>query len=353
MEMKKQMEKVIANIERSGLESIQGKALNTQTAWEWQEFANQNIQERTVVPEVRQSWYLRDKMVSKFTFTDKFEANIPKEWADMGREWGSEILVCSENCLNEQTVGTDNINLKTFKYSSKVCMSWEMMKTWVINMEQYVRNKFDLSFKAQKDNSLLNSDTDLTAANVSQFNWAPVANTPLTFRDGLRRKALIDNPNGVINAWVLDKADLLQTRMLLGDLRANDPSKLLWIIDPYTYSRLLELQEIETIEKFGNDAVIKTWSISSILGSEIIVMPQFGKTDINGYYDVGTPANNTQWSLLSLYVPDVHLAQVDQGLRLYVKFDEDCEGFEISAHANIGAVVQEDISVGAAVNVTI
>jgi hypothetical protein len=76
------------------------------------------------------------------------------------------------------------------------------------------------------------------------------------------RKAAITNSK-TVNAGTLELADFRRARKLLGR-KGLDPSKLLWILGPDVYYKLLGLSQAETIEKFGSAATVVNGVISMI-----------------------------------------------------------------------------------------
>ena len=116
------------------------------------------------------------------------------------------------------------------------------------------------------------------------------------------RKVAIDG-SLTTNVGTLAFQDLIDTRKLLGAYSAN-PRDCLWIFNQDTLNKSLGLSEFLEAYKNGQSSTIFTGALSNILGSDIIVIEDFGLTEADGKLST-TPGNNTLGGFSYIYKPAI------------------------------------------------
>jgi len=129
------------------------------------------------------------------------------------------------------------------------------------------------------DTAATHQDADVTAADDARKLW-----------NGYRKLATVakvDFGNATVTM-----ANLRAMRAEMGKY-AEDPDDICWLFNLKVYNQLLSLGQVETVDKYGEEATIRTGRISKLDGIEIRVTDWL-RTDLNasGVYD-GTTTDRT------------------------------------------------------------
>lgn len=139
------------------------------------------------------------------------------------------------------------------------------------------------------DDSVTHQDDDVTAAEDARNAWK-----------GLRFLALANSANGStvdFGAAAATTTNMRALRAALGKYGVN-PQMLAWLVSPKVWYQLVDLDEVTTVDKFGNLSTIKTGTLAALDGIPII-QSEFMRDDLD---DTGvnsdTPANNIKSSVI-------------------------------------------------------
>jgi hypothetical protein len=89
-------------------------------------------------------------------------------------------------------------------------------------------------------------------------------------------------------------------------LKGMNPGELLMIMDMETYTEVLNLSEVETIEKFGGSATVVNGKIASIDGITIKTREELGRATATGEISA-TTGNNTFGQIILVHKKSVHV----------------------------------------------
>jgi HK97 family phage major capsid protein len=170
-----------------------------------------------------------------------------------------------------QTFGTDVVTLNAKKASDFYELPEELHEDSAPAILQLARKEVVDSVTRAIESAILNGDTtathmdnDITAASDFDKAWK-----------GLRKLALESeaaSAGSVIDAGgnAVVKADLIAMRAAMGRYGV-DPSRLAYIVSPAVYSQLMDLDIVQTLDKFGPNATVLSGSLGAINGISVLV----------------------------------------------------------------------------------
>lgn len=145
----------------------------------------------------------------------------------------------------------------------------EVMKAQARAVESAIINGDD-------DGTHIDSDTQAGAANLAEKAWK-----------GLRRQALANSANGAtydINGALTETA--LKTLQSRGGKFLTNPKECVWVVSPAGYIQMLNLPNVATVDKFGQQATVLQGALAAYNGIPI-VNSEHMRDDLNatGVYD--------------------------------------------------------------------
>lgn len=206
---------------------------------------------------------------------------------------------------------TITLEVKTVKITVSVSDEW--VEDAVINVAQFVLQEIVDAYDTTLHDVLLNGDTETgTNANINVIDGSitdledGVQSATLKF-DGARKLAI--SKSATVDAGTnLVIENIRSARALMGEKGLN-PSDLVIVPDHSTYFKLLNLSEVETIEKFGDTATIKDGRLVAIDGIEIINREEMHRANSQGKISK-TATNNTLGAMALIHTPSLILGQV-------------------------------------------
>lgn len=126
-------------------------------------------------------------------------------------------------------------------------------------------------------------DADVTDADDARRAW-----------DGHRQLAIANSANGStvdFGGLAATLANCRAMRIRMGKFGTN-PRNLVWIASPKVYYQMIDFDEVTTVDKFGNDATVKT-GVLAMLDGVPIIQSEYVRDDVDatGVHS-GTPAND-------------------------------------------------------------
>ena len=202
---------------------------------------------------------------------------------------------------------TAQITLTAQTLAITIYVTDELLEDSVIGMAQYVMGELQRAFVGSIHEVVINGDKT-TGANVNinlvDANTATLVDgdeTDFIAQDGLRKSAITNTATVV---WgVLDLADIRSTRAKMG-IKGVNPKDLVMAMDYGTYYSLLNLDEVETQEKFGSAFTAKNGVLSKLDGIDIKVREEVRKSQADGTISA-TPANNTDGTIIIAHKPSL------------------------------------------------
>jgi len=168
----------------------------------------------------------------------------------------------------ESALTTGKVSFQPTKIKSLVITADETNQEAVVKtILEVVKQDLAYSLAKAVENALVNGDQDTGSDNI---NGDPAA-TDVTraYPKGLRKFGLVHTVDAGGNAITLD--EIKSARKLMGKYGMN-PSEIALVVNPTVFYQLLDIPEVLTVDKIGNDkAVILTGQLGSVLGMPIVV----------------------------------------------------------------------------------
>lgn len=206
--------------------------------------------------------------------------------------------------MPDSKIGSGKVTLSAKKLAIRVGFSAELVEDSIIPIlpmytEQSLRAMADAI-----DSVLLNGDTETGATgNINSDDGAPGATAKYLVFNGLRKLPLVTTTaNAVDAAGEPTLANMRAARFTMAPQYSLRPNQLAWIVDASTYAKLLSLDEVQTLDKFGLQATALTGNIMAVDGIPIIPCAEMGLTEADGKASA-TPANNTKGQAICVYRP--------------------------------------------------
>lgn len=208
------------------------------------------------------------------------------------------------NASNYDTskTGSQRVQVDAKKFIIHQMWSGELEEDSIIPFIPFLRMQAAKAIAHYTDSLVLNGDTTNAATGNINLVDADPANTKhyLAF-DGVRHAYLVDNAGNAVNAAGAVTFNLLNS--LKGKMvdaarfvdwgHPADPNDLIYVADVDTADRIAELDEVKTVDKYGQQATILTGEIAKIGRNPLLVSMAMSKTDATGMVST-SGANNTK-----------------------------------------------------------
>lgn len=198
-------------------------------------------------------------------------------------------------------LGTGYGRLDACKLAGKITWTYELDEDSILPMIGIIREDIAEQMAAAIDNVIINGDTTTGTANINLSGGTIGTTNKVLCFNGLRHAALVDNGDMDSDLGTLAAADFATLLGLLGKYSTR-PSRLAFLIDPYTRIKALQLDELETVEKFGSGASILTGEFGKIYGIPVITTEEIAKTNATGWVD-NSAGSNTKGQIICVHKP--------------------------------------------------
>jgi HK97 family phage major capsid protein len=203
---------------------------------------------------------------------------LPIDGADAVAYLTAESTSDTATKITASTPGTNNVTFDAVKLACRVLVSTELEEDSVVAILPLLRDKIVQALAEAQENATINGDTDgthmdsdVTAATDVRKAW-----------DGYRKLAL---GAAKVDCSTFSITNLRAIRTAMGKYGVN-PSNLAWIAGISVFNKMLGLDEVMTVDKYGPGATILTGELAKLDGIPIIVS-EFIREDLNasGVYD--------------------------------------------------------------------
>ena len=289
------------------------EVMGTEQTGFWKEFVEERILAAELIERLETNWSLLAR-----TTIRQMGANV----VDYPVKWAKIRMIKTVEQTDAPTGGaSDSAQIKKAPTAEITLTAVEMVitvyysDTWledsVIGVAEYILGAIADAFETSIHQILINGDT-VTGANTN-IN-ASVGNTSALpdwdktdlLSSNWARKIAFNN-SATVDAWTnLAIQNIRDARAKMG-VKGLNPDELVLVPDTQTYFDLLNLSEVETIEKFGDAATIKEGRLVALDGIDIINREEMGRALANGKQDITTPANNVLGSILIVHTPSVNV----------------------------------------------
>ncbi len=209
------------------------------------------------------------------------------------------------NPMPDSMVGSGKVTLTAKKLAIRVGFSAELVEDSIIPILPMYREQGIRAMMDAIDYTLLNGDTEAGATgNINADDQAAVGTEKYMAFNGLRKLPLVTTTANKLDAAGAPTASLLrQIRFLMSPKYALRTADCVYIVDGGTYGKLLETNEIITLDKYGQAASILTGEVGKIYGVPVMASAEMSLTEADGKLSYDTPANNTKGQAVCVYRP--------------------------------------------------
>lgn len=239
---------------------------------------------------------------------------VPVRWGRVRMVLGAEKVTnptgWASDTAQVKRVATPKITLTAKKMTITVYYSDEWLEDSVIGVAEYVLSAITDAYDSSIHEILLNGDTEIgNLVNINIIDWNTSAlpdwdKTDLLHSDWIRKTA-IANGNVVDAGWNLAIENIRSVRAGMW-VKGIDPNKLRLCPDIQTYFDLMNLTEVETIEKFGAAATIVNGTLSALDWIKLVNREEMLRANAVGKQSV-TPANNVKGQIAIVYTPSINV----------------------------------------------
>jgi hypothetical protein len=213
-------------------------------------------------------------------------------------------LAASGNPIPDSVLASAKKTLTAVKLGLRVGFSTEMEEDSIIPWIPQLREQSMRAMLNAVDNVIVNGDTTTTAStNINDIAGTPAATDKFLVFNGMRKLALVTNTNVAVNAGgaspTLQMIRQARFKMIsAGNKYALYPMNLVMFCDPYTYGKVLNIDELNVWMNNGRDATVNTGQVPKIDGVELYPSEELLLANTAGKVDQDVSANNTTGTLI-------------------------------------------------------
>lgn len=240
-----------------------------------------------------------------FSLIDTFPMAAPTVYMPVEVDFPEMLYVSESTTTSSSNYGTSKTGSNRTAVTAKkfvIHQMWsgEMEEDSIIPYVPFLRRQAQLSLAFYSDSLVLNGDT--TDPNGINDADTDVTDTKhyLAF-DGIRHAGLVDNTGNSANAAGATVSRSLFVpiygRMVDSTYKhdwghPNNPTDVVHVVDIYTGDALMDLDEVLTVDKYGQNATLLTGEITRMYGRPVIPSIALPKTNSAGKIDADTSGNN-------------------------------------------------------------
>ena len=193
-------------------------------------------------------------------------------------------ITAENTAITGTNFGTAKITWNATKLGEFYPLSEELNEDSAPNIMAVARSEVGLAQDRAKETIILNGDT--TGPHMDSD--VTVASDARKLAKGLRKLALQNTANG----GTVDFAVASVTTAKLDEMRVNmskfgiNVRDMIYVFSPSTYNQAVQLAEVSTVEKFGQQATILSGALAAFRGIPVIISEyQREDTNATGVYD--------------------------------------------------------------------
>lgn len=243
---------------------------------------------------------------------DTFEMTAPTAYLPVAADIPEVFLVGESTASNSSAIATANtgsnrVTVTAKKFAIHQMWSGEMEEDSIVPFVPFLRQQLALSLAHYTDSAILNGDTTNAATGNINLDDADPADTKhyLAF-DGLRHAGLVDNTANktdaagpVTLALLKGLQALMLDRTYLQDWgHPTVQSDLIYIADPSTADAIAMLDELLTVDKYGQLASVLNGEIAKIGLHPLISSIAMNLTEADGKCS-DTATNNVKGQVVA------------------------------------------------------
>lgn len=227
---------------------------------------------------VGEMWEVARKQSRLFGLIDSFEMTeattyIPVEVDIPEMLFVGEATSPTQSDYATVKTGSNRVQLTPSKFMIHQIFSGEMEEDAVIPWLPFLRRQAGFSMEHYSDSLLLNGDnTNAATGNINLDDADPADTKHYLAQDGLRHAWIVDNTaNGLNAAGAITWSQLNRVRsLMIDDTNIVDwghptmDGDLVYVSDPRTADQIANLDEVVTVDKYGQNATVLTGEVSRI-----------------------------------------------------------------------------------------
>ncbi|MGQ0669335.1 MAG: phage major capsid protein [Actinomycetota bacterium] len=240
-------------------------------------------------------------LINTFAMTDP-TAQLPVEAALPELLFVAESVDTTSADYATSKTASQRVQVDAKKFVIHQVWTGELEEDSIIPFIPFLRDQAARSIASHSDSLALNGDnTTAATGNINLDDAAPAATKHYLAFDGIRHAALVDNTgNGKDLAGPITFNELISAKGLMLDVaREHDwghpdsEADLVYVCDPETADRIAVLDEVTTVDKFGERATVLTGQQGRVGMHPLISSVRVSKTEADGKVST-TGANNTK-----------------------------------------------------------
>lgn len=197
--------------------------------------------------------------------------------------------------------GSQTVTVTASKFMIHQVYSLELEEDSIIPFIPFLQMQAAKSLAHYLDSVVLNGDTTNAATgNINSDDADPADTKHYLAFDGIRHAYLVDKTGNAVDcAGAVTLNKLLNLRGKLKDTtrlvdwgHPLDPNDLCYVADLDTADAIALLDEVKTVDKYGDKATVITGEVAKIGRHPLIASMAMGLTAADGKIDSATPANN-------------------------------------------------------------
>jgi len=192
-------------------------------------------------------------------------------------------------------LATAKRTLTAYTVKGQVDVSDELNQDSIIALIPAIRARLVENAAKEIDMLILLADSATAATtNINHHDGTPSGDESwLLGFEGIFKYCLVTNTGQGASLTALEITDFGALLALLDGKYIVDPSRLMFVSDPWTYLKAVQLSDFRTVDKLGDKATLLTGQLGAVYGIPYIATDAVGKACADGMVDVDTPAGNT------------------------------------------------------------
>jgi hypothetical protein len=240
-----------------------------------------------------------------------------------------ESTSASATAYTTSKTASNRVSMTAKKFTIQQVWSGELNEDSIIAFVPFLRERLNMSASLHLGSAYYNGDeTNAGTGNINLDDANPADTKHYLAWDGIRHYWLVDaTGQGKSMAAVIDPLEITRAR---GKLNAGDDdvdnlikninwgknaAELLLVMDWDTYMNMLELDKVQTVDKYGEKATLVTGELGRYMNIPIISPSYATKTEADGKCS-DTEASNTLGQV-TLFNPSGFLAGNRRGTQLF------------------------------------
>lgn len=211
----------------------------------------------------------------------------------------TDNVMTQANMIPAMTPGTRNVQFTAVGIGALTIFSTEEEEDSIIAILPFARDELVMSLANAIETATINGSVTATHEDNDVATGTPTTD-PRTAWDGYRAMAIRPSTDTTLSLATFDQAGLRNLRAKMGKYGVN-PDQLAMVTSPSVYLKsFLQLADVTTVDRFGNDAVVKTGQLGMFDGIPVIVS-EFVRNDVaaTGFNTVGGPNTTSTVNIIN------------------------------------------------------